>query len=101
MDGDSRAVVGEDVFDGFAPFDYDVVVVFDVLGEVAEHKAGVGEAIKIVVSKSVAVGSGVRFGNSKTRAGDFVGDAEAGGEAASEGSLAGANVADKFDDRRC
>lgn len=60
------------------------------------HEAGIGEAVKVVVGKSFAVWTSIGFGNGETGAGDGFFNAETFSEATNKSSLAGANVADKF-----
>ena len=53
IDANTDSVFGEEVGDGFAPFDDDDVGgVFEILAEVVGHEAGVGETIKVVVDEA-------------------------------------------------
>lgn len=87
--------IWEEGGDGSAPFDDDDLGgVRELFVEVGSHDAGVGKAIKIIMSEGVAISAGVRFGDGEAGASDVLRDAEAGGEATSESSLAGADIAD-------
>ena len=99
IDLDFEMILGEEIGDRFAPFDNDDVLgVAKVFLEVVSHKAGVGEAIKVVMDKVAALGEGVGFGNGETGASDRGFDAKAKAKAASKSSFASADITDELND---
>lgn len=94
-------IFGQDVGNGFAPFDDgDVVFFFDGFFEVLFHDAWVAEAIKIIVGESFAIWASISFGNRKTRTSDRLFDTEPLCKATDKSSLAGADITNKLDDTR-
>lgn len=70
-------ISGEEVGNGFAPFDDDDVIgVLEVFLEVFGHETWVREAVEIIMNKTtVATRQSVGFGNSETGASDRLFDA--------------------------
>lgn len=87
-------VFWQNFFYRIGPFDEDdVLLVFEVFGEVFFHDAGVGKAVKIIMNEKAAIFNSVGFRNSEARASYGVVNTETFRETADKGRFPGANVA--------